>query len=77
MKKRKINPDSVKCMQVNATTIAFPKLTLMEKLGLKDKAKNLNDIELLYDDDDNIMGLQFNFVQMIKTKEIMKEEYIK
>ena len=84
MKRHKFKPDSLKCTQVSATSISFPKGVIMEKLGLKGKEKMLDDVLILYKSDfdedceeEEVVGLQFNFINAIKHREILKEDYIK
>jgi hypothetical protein len=75
---KKFKADSVKYTTINATAISIPIKALLEKLGLNNSKKNLNNIEVLYDDEsDDVIGLQFNFMNTKIEGEIEREVFVK
>jgi hypothetical protein len=72
---KKFKADSVKYATINATAISIPIKALLEKLGLNNSKKNLNNIEVLYDDEsDDVIGLQFNFEREVFVKGLFKSK---
>ena len=75
--KNKPKIDSVKFMNLHGIAVSIPKKTLLEKLGFKSREKSLQDIAVLYDDDEGkIIGLQFNFLNSQECGEVERELFI-
>ena len=75
--KHKPKPDSVKVMSITGTAVSIPKKALLEKLGFIGREKSLQEIQVLYDEDEgDIIGLQFNFLNTQQSGEVEREVFI-